>query len=125
MSHIITSHQLMGSATLLGSSTEHSLKRSYLAKKIAKLSRLLDAHLSVLDKKLEEISGLTGFIDRLNALSTLSGVQKNQLKQLVAARSSAEKWVLSSNLIRKINGMRTELKALNESTLDTYDDYAD
>lgn len=125
MSHIITSHQLIGSATLLGSSTEHSLKRCYLAKKIAKLNRLLDAHMSVLDKKLEEISAVTASIDRLNAAPVLATSQKNQLKQLVKSRSLAEKWVLSSNIMRKINEIRHELEVLNESTLDTYDDYTD
>lgn len=123
MSHIITSHQLMSAATLLGSSTEHSLKRSFLAKKIAKLSRLLDAHLSILDKKLEEISGLTLNIDRLNALSSLTLAQKKQVKQWVSARSSVEKWVMSSGLMKRINEMRQELEVLSESTLDTYDDY--
>lgn len=123
MSHIITSHQLLGTSKLLGLSTEHSLKQSYLAKRIAKLSRILDAYLSILDRKTTEINGITHLIDALHALSHLSGAQKKQLKQLIETRASIEKWVMSSRLMRKINEIRYEVDALNESTLDTYDDY--
>lgn len=124
MSHIITSHQLIGSATLLASSTEHSLKRTYLAKKLAKLNRLLDAHLNVLDKKLREIEDLTAKIDEASSISVQTPVQKKHLKQMTTLRASTERWVLSSQIMRKINEIRAEIQALSEATLDTHDELA-
>ena len=123
MSYIITTHQLLGSSTVLGTATQQSLKQSYLAKKIAKLSQLLDAHVAVLDNKSNEINAITSMIDALHELAAPSIAQKNQVKRLVKTRSTIEKWLLSSKLMKHINDIRNELAVLSESALDTYDEY--
>lgn len=120
MSQIIASHQILSPSTQQNPGSQHSLKRSYLAKKITRINELLNAYLAVLDKKTSEINVMTVSIDALHELDRLTAAQRKNLKSLIKKRSETEKWIMTSKLMNHIHELRRKLDVLNTSTMESH-----